>query len=127
MTAVTIETTTRFEPHFDENGLIPAIIVSASGGDVLMFAHMNAEALKLSLESGFVHFYSRSRRKLWRKGEESGNTLAIKDIRVDCDQDVLLVSAELSGQRVACHTGAQSCFYRRIVLGQNSLLERIGI
>ena len=77
-------------------------------------AHMNADALRLTLETGTAHFWSRSRAKLWKKGEESGNLLKIKDIRTDCDQDVLLIAVEVQGDGVACHTGAKTCFYRRL-------------
>src|SRR5262249_11096579 len=78
-----------FQPKFDGDGLVAAIVTDAASGVVLMFAWMNAEALKLSLETGIAHFWSRSRKRLWRKGEESGNTLAIQEARVDCDQDAI--------------------------------------
>jgi phosphoribosyl-AMP cyclohydrolase len=81
---------------------------------VLMFAHMTAEALRLTLETGHVHFWSRSRKKLWKKGEDSSNVFNVKDIRTDCDQDVILVAASIAGAGVACHTGAKSCFYRAL-------------
>ncbi len=109
-----IEEGDEFQPKFDSDGLIGAIVTDAESGTVLMFAHMNADALRLTLESGFAHFWSRSRRKLWKKGEESGNLLGVRDIRTDCDQDVLLISAQIMGSGVACHTGAKSCFYRRL-------------
>ncbi len=107
-----IEEGTAFTPRFDEKGLIPAIVTSTAG-EVLMFAFMNAEALRLTLATGEVHFWSRSRRALWRKGETSGNRLLLCEIRTDCDQDVLTVTAELEGP-AACHTGRRSCFYRRV-------------
>ena len=94
-------------------GLISAIVTDANGRGVLMFAHMNAEALRLTLDTGEAHFWSRSRKALWRKGETSGNRLLVQEIRTDCDQDVIWVKARLSGQ-AACHTGRPSCFYRRI-------------
>lgn len=103
-----------FTPRFDEAGLIGAIVTDALDGGVLMFAYMNAEALRLTLETGEAHFWSRSRKSLWRKGETSGNRLLVKEIRTDCDQDVLWIAADLSGE-AACHTGRRSCFYRRVI------------
>ncbi len=102
-----------FAPKFDEAGLIGAIVTDAAGGGVLMFAYMNAEALRLTLETGEAHFWSRSRQSLWRKGETSGNRLLTQEIRTDCDQDVLWIRVTLSGA-AACHTGRRSCFYRRL-------------
>lgn len=109
-----IETGSMFQPLFDRDGLLPAIVTSRKTGAVLMFAWMNADALALTLETGVAHFWSRSRRKLWRKGEESGNLLRISEIRTDCDQDVIALSADVEGDGRACHTGAASCFYRRV-------------
>ena len=97
---------------FDEKGLIPAIVQDAETGEVLMFAFTNAAALKETLETGYMHFYSRSRGKLWKKGEESGHTQKVREIRVDCDMDALLVKVEQEGG--ACHTGFRSCFYRKL-------------
>jgi phosphoribosyl-AMP cyclohydrolase len=102
-----------FAPVFEEAGLIGAIVTGAEGGGVLMFAYMNPEALRLTLETGEAHFWSRSRQSLWRKGETSGNRLLVEEIRTDCDQDVLWLSVKLSGE-AACHTGRRSCFYRRV-------------
>jgi phosphoribosyl-AMP cyclohydrolase len=102
-----------FAPRFDSSGLIGAIVTDAGEGGVLMFAYMNGEALRLTLETGEAHFWSRSRGTLWRKGETSGNRLLVEDIRTDCDQDVLWVRVKLSGE-AACHTGRRSCFYRRV-------------
>ena len=109
-----IETGEVFQPKFDTNGLIPAIVTDATSGGVLMFAHMTAEALHLTLATGVAHFWSRSRRKLWKKGEESGNFLKVTEVRTDCDQDVVWVAATVEGDGVACHTGAVSCFYRKL-------------
>jgi phosphoribosyl-AMP cyclohydrolase len=109
-----LESGSVFTPKFDADGLIPAIVSDADDGTVLMFAWMNAEALRLTLTTGTAHFWSRSRRKLWLKGEESGNRLQVAEVRVDCDQDVVLVRARLAGKSVACHTGARSCFYRSV-------------
>ena len=96
--------------HFDEKGLVPAI-VQEENGEVLMLAYMNEESLKKTLETGFTWFYSRSRKKLWRKGETSGNVQQVKEISYDCDGDTLLVRVHQSG--VACHTGTYSCFSGR--------------
>ncbi len=111
----TIETTRSFQPKFDADGLIPAIVTDPQSGDVLMFAYMNKDALAETIGTGFAHFWSRSRGKLWKKGEESGNLLKVVELRTDCDQDVIWIRAEVQGDGVACHTGARSCFYRRIV------------
>jgi phosphoribosyl-AMP cyclohydrolase len=110
----TIETTLAFLPRFGPDGLIPAIVTDRQSGDVLMFAHMNEEALKQTIASGIAHFWSRSRGRLWKKGEESGNLLNVAEVRTDCDQDVLWLIADVAGDGVACHTGARSCFYRRL-------------
>ena len=96
-----------------ENGLIPAIIQDDSSGDVLMLGFMNREALERTRATGFVTFYSRSHQKLWTKGESSGQKLLLRELRVDCDQDALLVRVELSGSAV-CHEGYRSCFYRKV-------------
>lgn len=109
-----IETGQMFQPKFDRDGLIAVIVTDKVSGSVLMFAHMNAEALQRTLISGEVHFWSRSRAKLWKKGEDSGNILTAAEIRTDCDQDVLWISAQIGGVGVACHTGSYSCFYRRL-------------
>lgn len=109
-----------FTPRFDANGLIGAIVTDALSGEVLMFAHMNAEALAATIDTRVAHFWSRSRGRLWRKGEESGNTLALEDLRVDCDQDVLWLKVRVAGAGVACHTGARSCFYRSLDLAEGA-------
>jgi phosphoribosyl-AMP cyclohydrolase len=105
-----------FAPRFDASGLVTAIAVEASSGIVLMVAHMNAEALSLTLETREVHYFSRSRGKLWKKGETSGEVQKLVEIRVDCDQDALLVLVEQTGRGAACHTGRKTCFYRRVVV-----------
>lgn len=107
-----IEQGARFLPKIDRDGLIGAVVTDRSTGTVLMFAWMNEEALRLTFETGVVHFWSRSRGRLWRKGEKSGNTLQLREARIDCDQDMLWLSVDVSGHGVACHTGARSCFYR---------------
>lgn len=109
-----IEEGAQFQPKFDRDGLIGAIVTDRASGAVLMFAHMTADALRLTLDSGFAHFWSRSRGKLWKKGEDSGNVLSVREIRTDCDQDVLWIIADVGGDGVACHTGRGSCFYRRV-------------
>jgi phosphoribosyl-AMP cyclohydrolase len=100
--------------RYDAQGLIPAIIVDHSDNAVLMFAFMNAEAFAQTQRTGIVHFHSRSRGTLWKKGETSGETFEVVDMSVDCDQDVLLVRVNPQGKGNACHTGRRSCFYREI-------------
>ena len=107
-----IEEGADFAPKFDAQGLIPAIVTHAETGEVLMFAWMNAEALKATLTEGIAVFYSRSRRKLWRKGETSGEVLKVTEARTDCDQDVIWLKVIPQGKGAACHTGRKSCFYR---------------
>ena len=119
-TKAEVEEGLAFQPKFDADGLIPAIVTAAGTGEVLMFAWMNAEALALTLETGLGHFWSRSRRALWKKGEESGNFLKVVEMRTDCDQDVVWMSVRVEGDGLACHTGRQSCFYRSIPLGPSS-------
>jgi phosphoribosyl-ATP pyrophosphohydrolase/phosphoribosyl-AMP cyclohydrolase len=97
------------QPIYDERGLAPCIVQDAAAGTVLMLAWMNAEALRLTRETGVVHFWSRSRGALWKKGETSGNTLAVVELRLDCDRDAILVRARPAGP--ACHTGATACFF----------------
>ena len=101
-----------FAPKFDAAGLLTAVAIDAASGEVLMVAHMDAEALARTRETGLAHFHSRSRGRLWMKGETSGHTLRVMEIRVDCDQDALVLRVEPAGP--ACHTGAPSCFYRRL-------------
>jgi len=98
------------ELKFDEKGLIPAIAQDAAGGEVLMVAWMNREALEKTIETGLAHYWSRSRARLWFKGESSGHTQKVAEVRTDCDGDVLLIKVEQTGG--ACHTGYRSCFYR---------------
>jgi phosphoribosyl-AMP cyclohydrolase len=107
-----LETGTALLPRFDANGLVTAVCTHAETGDVLMLAHMNAEALAATLETKRATFWSRSRAKLWMKGEESGHVLSVIEARVDCDQDAIWLKCLPAGP--ACHTGETSCFYRRI-------------
>jgi phosphoribosyl-AMP cyclohydrolase len=109
-----------FAPRFDANGLIACITRDAADGEILMLAYMNKEALRLTIETGIAHYWSRSRRTLWRKGDASGQTQKVKEIRTDCDQDALLLTVEPGGDGGACHTGRRSCFYRKIALGRDS-------
>jgi phosphoribosyl-AMP cyclohydrolase len=109
-----LEDTREFRPRFDEHGLIGVIVADAADDTVLMFAYMDDEALRLTRVTGYAHFWSRSRKRLWKKGESSGETLRVTDILVDCDQDILLVKVEPHGRGAACHTGRRSCFYRRL-------------
>ena len=103
---------TAFMPRFDANGLITAVVVHAVSGAVLMVAFMDAEALEATRSTGFAHFHSRSRGRLWKKGESSGHVLAVREILVDCDQDAIVLRADPAGP--ACHTLAASCFYRTL-------------
>ena len=103
---------TAFLPKFDGSGLMTGVAVDARDGDVLMVAFLNAEALAKTRETGFAHFYSRSRGTLWMKGETSGHVLRVQDILVDCDQDAIVMKVVPEGP--ACHTGVKSCFYRRL-------------
>ena len=101
------------ELKYDEKGLIPAIIQDAENKDVLMVAYMNEASLKMTLETGYTHFWSRSRQKFWKKGETSGNVQEVREIFYDCDADTLLIKVKQNGPG-ACHTGERTCFYRKI-------------
>ena len=106
-----------FAPKFDADGLITCVATDATSGDVLMVAHMNAEALQRTIASGEAWYFSRSRKSLWRKGESSGHVQRILEMRVDCDQDAVWIKVEQGGPG-ACHTGRRSCFYRAVQLGK---------
>ena len=110
---------TEFVPRFDANGLVTVVVEDAGTNETLMLAHANAEAIRLTRTTGVAHFWSRSRSEIWRKGATSGNELAVEAIRIDCDQDALLYRVRL-GDRVACHTGRRSCFYRELALGSDA-------
>ena len=101
------------EIRWDEVGLVPAIAQDAQSGRVLMMAWMNREALQLTVDTGVAHYWSRSRNRLWKKGESSGHVQQVRELRLDCDGDVILMQVE-QGQGMACHTGRESCFYRRL-------------
>jgi phosphoribosyl-AMP cyclohydrolase len=111
-----------FAPKFDADGLITAVATDATSGDVLMVAHMNAEAVAKTIETGEAWYYSRSRKRLWKKGESSGHLQRVIELRVDCDQDALWLKVEQDGPG-ACHTGRRSCFYRAVPLSQSGPLR----
>lgn len=116
-----IEEGNEFQPQFDSDGLIPVIAQDSKTGEVLMFARMNREALEATIESGYGTYFSRSRRKLWKKGEKSGHVQKVEQILVDCDQDCLILKVRVdSGQ---CHVGYMSCFYRALRKGSEEELE----
>ena len=113
-------------PKFDENGLIPVITTDFQTGDILMHGYMNDEALKKTIETKEVHYWSRSRKKLWRKGQISGFVQIVKEIRIDDDQDSVWLSVDI-GNGASCHVGYRSCFYRSIPLGKIKNEEKIEI
>lgn len=115
-----------FTPRFDAAGLITAVVTDAGDGAVLMLAHMNAEALAKTLDTGIAHYWSRSRSQLWKKGETSGNLQYVVEVRTDCDQDAVLLRVNVAGDNATCHTGRRSCFYRTVGLidGKPKLTER---
>ncbi len=108
-----------FTPKFGSDGLITAVVTDATSGELLMVAHMNAEALRKTIEDGEAWYFSRSRKKLWKKGETSGHGQRVVELRVDCDQDSIWLKVEQQGAG-ACHTGRRSCFYRAVPLGKGS-------
>lgn len=105
-----------FTPKFGADGLVVCITTDFATGDILMVAYMNAESLKLSLDTGVAHYWSRSRKSLWRKGDTSGQVQTIVEMRTDCDQDAVQIKVVTGGDGKACHTGRRSCFYRRVQL-----------
>ena len=111
-----VENGTEFTPRFGPDGLVTCVTIDAHDGVVLMLAHMNAEALQKTLETGHVHYWSRSRGALWRKGDTSGQSQRLVELRVDCDQDAVLARVEVGGDGGACHTGRRSCFYRSVTV-----------
>ena len=114
--AAELEEAVALTPKFDADGLVTAVATDAVSGDVLMVAHMNAQALAKTIASGEAWYYSRSRRALWKKGETSGHTQRVVEMRIDCDQDAVWIKVEQVGG--ACHTGRRSCFYRAVPLGK---------
>ena len=109
------ETSTALDPKWDDRGLIQTVTTDAATGEVLMVAHMNADALAATLATGEAHYWSRSRGEVWHKGATSGNTQAVVELRIDCDQDAVWLRVTPAGP--ACHTGARSCFYRAVGAG----------
>ncbi len=109
-----LEEGTDLTPRFDANGLVTAVVTDVRDGTVLMLAHMNAEALALTISTGIAHYYSRSRAMLWKKGESSGNLQTVHELRTDCDQDALWLKVSVAGHDATCHTGRKSCFFRRV-------------
>jgi phosphoribosyl-AMP cyclohydrolase len=109
-----LEEGTVFTPRFDANGLIVCVTTDADTGAVLMVAYMNGEALRRTIETGIAHYWSRSRKSLWRKGDTSGQVQTVREIRTDCDQDAILLKVSVGGDGDSCHTGRKSCFYRRV-------------
>lgn len=122
-----LEQGSELTPKFDADGLLPAVVTNVDGGDVLMLAYMNEEALRLTISTGKAHFWSRSRGEIWLKGETSGNVLEVTELRTDCDQDTIWVKARIRGDQIACHTGKASCFYRKITNenGETSLVNDV--
>jgi phosphoribosyl-AMP cyclohydrolase len=114
-----------FTPRFDTNGLVTAVVTDMRDGELLMVAHMNAEALQLTIDTGIAHYYSRSRQALWKKGETSGNLQTVHEIRTDCDQDVVWLRVSMSGHDAACHTGRRSCFYRTVKKSEDGAVVEI--
>jgi phosphoribosyl-AMP cyclohydrolase len=119
----TIESGNKLTPNFDKNGLIPAIAQDSKTGQVLMFAYMNREALEQTIKTGKATYYSRSRGKLWTKGEQSGHFQKVDQILIDCDQDCVLLKVTVDAGQ--CHTGYQSCFYRAVKKGTADQLDFI--
>lgn len=112
-----IEEGSALSPKWDRDGLVTAAVSDAASGTLLMVAHMNADALAKTIETGVAHYFSRSRGRLWRKGEESGHEQRVVELRVDCDQDAVWLRVETAGTGANCHTGRLSCFYRAVPLG----------
>ena len=121
MSKADLEKSTELTPRFDERGLIQAVATDSATGEPLMIAHMNAEALQRTIETGEAHFWSRSRQEVWHKGATSGNVLEVVELLVDCDQDAVWLRVRPAGP--ACHTGARSCFYRRAERRNNGTVE----
>ncbi|NEU11380.1 phosphoribosyl-AMP cyclohydrolase [Methylobacterium sp. BTF04] len=121
-----VEEGAAFTPRFDANGLISCIAVDAADGQILMLAHMNAESLARTLETGEAWYWSRSRNELWHKGATSGQIQRIVEMRVDCDQDAVLIRVTVGGDGGCCHTGRRACFYRRVAVDPDSGRVQLG-
>jgi phosphoribosyl-AMP cyclohydrolase len=123
-----LEEGTTFAPRFDAHGLITVVTTETGTNDILMVAHMNAEALSLTLETGIAHYWSRSRQSLWKKGETSGELQEVVELRTDCDQDCLIMIVRQTGRGAACHTGRKTCVYRKVTLTDGTAaLEDTGL
>ena len=123
-----LEEGTTFAPRFDAHGLLTVVTIEDGTNDILMVAHMNAETLSLTLETGIAHYWSRSRKAIWKKGETSGELQEVVELRTDCDQDCLVMVVRQTGRGAACHTGRKSCFYRRVTTEQGETrLEDTGL
>lgn len=118
-----IEEGAEFIPKFDDNGLIPVVAQDSQTGQILMVAYMNRQALELTIQTGYATYFSRSRQKLWKKGEQSGHVQKVEQILVDCDQDCLILKAAVDAGQ--CHVGYRSCFYRALKKNTNKKLEFI--
>ena len=114
-----------FTPKFDRDGLVTAIVTDARDNTLLMVAFMNAEALALTIGTGVAHYYSRSRGKLWKKGETSGNLQTVEELLTDCDQDAVLLKVRVAGHDATCHTGRRSCFYRQVSIENGVAVTKI--
>lgn len=112
-------------PRFDAAGLVTAVVTDADDGTLLMVAHMNDEALDLTIRTGVAHYWSRSRKSLWKKGETSGNVQHVTEVRVDCDQDAVWIKVRVGGHDATCHTGRRSCFYRTVTRGADGRLSLV--
>jgi phosphoribosyl-AMP cyclohydrolase len=123
-----LENGARLTPRFDRDGLVTAVVTDARDGELLMVAHMNDEALDLTLRTGIAHYWSRSRGSLWKKGETSGALQSVREIRVDCDQDALWLKVDVARPEETCHTGRRTCFYRSVdVNGDARRLEVLAV
>jgi len=125
LTKLELETGSDFAPRFDAAGLMTAVVTDADDGTVLMVAHMNAQALALTLETGIAHYWSRSRSSLWKKGETSGNFQHVVEMRTDCDQDAIWIKVRVAGDNATCHTGRRSCFYRMVTTDDGAAQLRL--
>lgn len=124
-----IDETLQFTPNYNQDGLIPCVVSCSKTKEVLMVAYMNEETLRLSLQTGEAHYWSRSRKEIWHKGATSGNTQKIHSMQLDCDQDCLLIKVDMpkgeDGEVSACHTGRRSCFYREVKLSPDGEVHLI--
>ncbi|RFC65615.1 MULTISPECIES: phosphoribosyl-AMP cyclohydrolase [Mesorhizobium] len=120
-----LEEGSSFTPKFDASGLLTAVVTDADSGELLMVAHMNAEALALTLETGIAHYWSRSRKSIWKKGETSGNLQSVAELRTDCDQDALWLKVRVAGDGATCHTARRSCFYRSVRLSDGKVVLKV--